>query len=58
MNDVLYKINREIPYEESGLNLEPDEIEWYNKSIEELREERKKHPGVPLGYGPVELEWE
>ena len=58
MNDVLYMINREIPYNKSGLNLEPDEVIWYNKSIADLKRDRANNPGVPIGYGPVELETE
>lgn len=58
MNDVLHLINNEIPYNKSGLNLEPDEVIWYNKSIADLKRDRAKYPNVPIAYGPEELDWE
>lgn len=49
-------LNKELPVEECGVELTENEKKVYNLELEWLKNERKKHPGVPISY-EIKYSW-
>ncbi len=56
-NLMVYSLNDELPPEKCKVKLTEEEKEGYLKDLRFLQEERRKNPGVPIGYSPVEKDW-
>ena len=48
---IIAATNKELPPEECGVELTDDEKERYLEDLAWLKEERKKHPDMPISYG-------
>lgn len=57
-NRVINALNKGLPPEKCGVELNAAERESYLHDLKWLLNERKKNPGVPISYDVVELETE
>lgn len=55
-NTVINALNKGLPAEECGVELNNEERESYEKDLRWLLEERERHPNIPISYDLVELE--
>lgn len=51
-------LNKLLPPEECGMPLTEEEKREYLQDLARLRDDREKHPGIPISYDMVELEWD
>ena len=55
--DYYTSLNEELPPEKCHVKLTDNEKECYLEDLERIKQERAKHPGVPIDYDMPKYSW-